>query len=229
MGFNFFYLRHFWTLCIWICVGYICPLQCGLGLKLQGADLKIIIISIVANCGSQTIVAGGAWTHGPGFTRKVSWPLAQSGALFLVNPGVIEALHSGCYTTPPKSSRLEDLVKRGLWLEGQAGRAEVWLAGDMLNGAETCSSLALAWYAHHVGVTNVANHGSLAQSGALFLVNPVVIEALHSGRYSMYLSFLGNNKNRYTDINTNDIMTLGGLIYQLNPPTPFLSSTSHTM
>ena len=119
MGFNFFYLRQFWTLCIWICVGYICPLQCGLGLKLQGADLKIIIISIVANCGSQTIVAGGAWTHSPRITRKVSWPLAQRGPLFLVNPVVIEA-------------RLEDLVKRGLWLEGQAGRAEVWLAGDML-------------------------------------------------------------------------------------------------
>ena len=147
MGFNFFYLRQFWTLCIWICVGYICPLQCGLGLKLQGADLKIIIICIVANCGSQTIVAGGAWTHSPGITRKVSWPLAQRGPLFLVNPVVIEA-------------RLEDLVKRGLWLEGQAGRAEVWLARDMLNGAETCSSLALTWYAHHVGVTNVANHGS---------------------------------------------------------------------
>ena len=39
----------------------------------------------------------------------------------------------------------------------QAGRAEVWLVGDMLNGAETCSSLALAWFAHYVGVTKVAD------------------------------------------------------------------------
>ena len=31
-----------------------------------------------------------------------------------LNPGVIEALHSSRYTTPPKSSRLEDFVKRGL-------------------------------------------------------------------------------------------------------------------
>ena len=97
-------------------------------------------------------------------------------------------------------------MKRGLWPEGQAGRAEVWLAGDMLNCAETCSCLALAWVAHHVGVTNVANHGSqtiaaggdwtrsnwitrkaswpLAQRGALVLLNPGVIEALHSDCYN---------------------------------------------
>ena len=32
-------------------------------------------------------------------TRKASWPLPQRGALFSVNPGVIEALHSDRYST----------------------------------------------------------------------------------------------------------------------------------
>ena len=32
----------------------------------------------------------------------------------LINPGVIEALHSGCYITHPRSSRLEGFVKRDL-------------------------------------------------------------------------------------------------------------------
>ena len=41
-------------------------------------------------------------------------------------------------------------------------------AGDMPNHVETCSSLALAWYAHHVGVTNVADRGlhTIATGGA---------------------------------------------------------------
>ena len=53
----------------------------------------------VANRGSQTIVAGRDRTRDLLITRKASWPLAQRGALFLVNPGVIEALHSDRYRT----------------------------------------------------------------------------------------------------------------------------------
>ena len=51
----------------------------------------------VANRGSQTIAAGWDWTRGLRSTRKASWPLAQRGGLFLVNPGVIEALQSDRY------------------------------------------------------------------------------------------------------------------------------------
>ena len=80
-------------------------------------------------CGSlsnkQTCAAGGARTRGPWITRRRSWPLLQRGVLFLVDPGVIEALHSSSYIATPKSSRLEDFVKRGVGLEWlAAGTAE---------------------------------------------------------------------------------------------------------
>ena len=79
-------------------------------------------------------------------TRKASWPLTHRGALFLVNPGVIELLHS-----PPKSSVWRIFLRRLVYdLKGQAGCEQRCV--NMLNSA---SSWALAWYAQNVGVTTV--------------------------------------------------------------------------
>ena len=61
-------------------------------LKKQKKCKKIGNNCIVADHGLQTIAAGGAWTHGPRITRKASWPLAQKGALFLINPGMVFAI-----------------------------------------------------------------------------------------------------------------------------------------
>ena len=82
-------------------------------------------------------------------TRKASWPLTHRGALFLVNPGVIELLHS-----PPKSS-----VWRIFWGDWSM----TWKGKLGVNrGVLTCSTAQAAWpwcdmhNAHHVGITSVA-------------------------------------------------------------------------
>ena len=52
--------------------------------------------------------------------KRLDLLLSQIGALFLINPRVVEALHSSRDIAPPKSSRLEDFESRGVAGRGYA-------------------------------------------------------------------------------------------------------------
>ena len=78
-------------------------LQLRCGLKLQRISKTALL---------QTCATGGAWTCGSQIMRKASWPLAQRGALFHVNPGIIEPLSEVCH-----SSSLPQLIVKPNYLQ----------------------------------------------------------------------------------------------------------------
>ena len=56
----------------------------------------------------QTCTTSGLKLMALGFRDNSLYLMSYGGVLFLVNPGVIKGLHSSCYITPPKSSKLDN-------------------------------------------------------------------------------------------------------------------------
>ena len=138
------------------------------------------------------------------------WEKCLDLSLFLGNPGVVEALHSSRYTAPPKSSRLEDFCEEGskIWRaswesRGVAGSGHAQRRRDLLQPGPgvICTSLRGHQCRGSFSANNCCRRGLNSRPSnyeksvltsrlerCLFLINLGVIEALHSGCYSIIIS-----------------------------------------